>query len=161
MSDPQDTLPILSSSIQDTANWLWVKGVPDKGSLLTRLSACWFEFLKSEIPTLQTHFIARSLPPPLKESLPEELVLQLQNRTMQVRRLKVFPIEAIVRGYVSGSAWKEYAAKGTIHGMMVSGPGGSKLQESEKLESPIYTPCELLTSGLEQDGRSTEIANPD
>jgi phosphoribosylaminoimidazole-succinocarboxamide synthase len=62
---------------------------------------------------------------------------------MQVRRLKVFPIEAIVRGYISGSAWKEYSEKGTVHGMEVSGSGGGRLQESEKLERPIYTPCEL------------------
>ena len=62
---------------------------------------------------------------------------------MQVRRLKVFPIEAIVRGYITGSAWREYVEEGTIHGIVVSGPGGKRLQESEKLENPIYTPCKL------------------
>ncbi len=67
---------------------------------------------------------------------------------MQVRHRKVFPIEAIVRGYVSGSARKEYAEKGTIHGMMVSGPGGRKLLESEKLENPVYTPCKLRADQL-------------
>lgn len=76
-------------------------------------------------------------------------MLQLEERTMQVRRLKVFPIEAIVRGYISGSAWKEYSVKGTIHGMRVSGRGGGKLQESEKLENPIYTPCKPRLGGLQ------------
>jgi phosphoribosylaminoimidazole-succinocarboxamide synthase len=78
---------------------------------------------------------------------------------MQVRRLKVFPIEAIVRGYISGSAWKEYTENGTIHGMMVSGPGERKLRESEKLENPIYTPCRLRADRLEQHERWAKIAN--
>ncbi len=73
---------------------------------------------------------------------------QLKDRCMQVRRLKVFPIEAIIRGYVSGSAWKEYSEKGTIHGMTVSGPGGRKLEESEKLDNPIYTPCKFGWDGM-------------
>ena len=55
--------------------------------------------------------------------------------------MRVFPIEAIVRGYITGSAWKEYSQKGTVHGMPVSGPNGRKLQESEEFEKPIYTPC--------------------
>ncbi len=63
---------------------------------------------------------------------------------MQVRRLKVFPIEAIVRGYITGSAWKEYSEKGTVHGMQVSGADGRRLQESEAFERPLFTPCTLL-----------------
>jgi phosphoribosylaminoimidazole-succinocarboxamide synthase len=115
-------------------------GIPQKGSLLTLLSAQWFELLQSKIPTLRTHFISLSLPLTLQQTLPPQLSSQLQNRSMQVRRLKVFPIEAIVRGYISGSAWKEYTEKGLVHGMSISGPNGRKLQESEKLETPIYTP---------------------
>ncbi|KAI9737252.1 MAG: Bifunctional purine biosynthetic protein ade1 [Claussenomyces sp. TS43310] len=115
-------------------------GVPHKGALLTLLSARWFDFLQSAIPTLRTHLVALSIPEALKQRLPAELATQLQDRTMQVRRLKVFPIEAIVRGYISGSAWKEYCEKGTIHGMEISGPGGKRLQESEKLDVPIFTP---------------------
>ncbi|ERF69438.1 Phosphoribosylaminoimidazole-succinocarboxamide synthase [Endocarpon pusillum Z07020] len=131
-------------------------GVPQKGSLLTKLSARWFEFLKSEIPALHTHFIELSIPDTLKQSVPERLVHQLQDRTMQVRRLKVFPIEAIVRGYVTGSAWKEYTEEGTIHGITVSGPGGRRLQESEKLEKPIYTP-----STKAEPGSKDENIHPD
>lgn len=78
---------------------------------------------------------------------------------MQVRRLKVFPIEAIVRGYVTGSAWKEYTEKGTIHGITISGPGGRRLQESDKLVSPIYTPCKLGIDRLDYHEHQMKIAN--
>lgn len=144
---------------QELFDWLWVEGVPQKGSLLTKLSARWFEFLKSEIPTLHTHFIELSIPETLRQSVPERLAHQLQDRTMQVRRLKVFPIEAIVRGYVTGSAWKEYTEKGTIHGITISGPGGRRLQESDKLEKPIYTPCKLGIERLDYHEHQMKIAN--
>lgn len=62
---------------------------------------------------------------------------------MQVRRLHVFPIEAIVRGYITGSAWKEYQAKGTVHGIRVP-PG---MRESEAFETPLYTPSTKAERG--------------
>ncbi|RKF55190.1 Phosphoribosylaminoimidazole-succinocarboxamide synthase [Golovinomyces cichoracearum] len=110
-----------------------IQGIPAKGIILTLLSAHWFEILSKLIPGLQTHFLTLNLP----KSIPPSLQPSLQNRSMQVRRLKVFPIEAIVRGYITGSAWKEYKNSGTVHGMSVS-PG---LRESEAFpEGPIYTP---------------------
>lgn len=122
-------------------------GVPSKGSLLSLLSVHWFALLQSMIPTLHTHFISLSLPPTLQQSLPPHVVSQLQHRCMQVHRLKVFPIEAIVRGYITGSAWKEYTEKGTVHGMKLAGPNGRKLTESEKLEKPLYTPSTKAEAG--------------
>lgn len=62
---------------------------------------------------------------------------------MQVRKFQVFPIEAIVRGYITGSAWKEYKSKGTVHGIKV--PSGMK--ESEAFETPIYTPSTKAEMG--------------
>lgn len=109
--------------------------------MLTSLSAFWFSLLQSKIPTLRTHFVSLDLPATLQQSLPSEVLSQLKHRSMQVRRLKIFPVEAIVRGYITGSAWKEYQERGTVHGMQVSGPNGAKLQESEMLEKPLYTPC--------------------
>lgn len=50
-------------------------------------------------------------------------------------------VEAIVRGYITGSAWKEYTEKGTVHGIRVSGPNGTKLIEGQAFEEPLYTPC--------------------
>ncbi|TAQ86623.1 hypothetical protein B7494_g5054 [Chlorociboria aeruginascens] len=115
-------------------------GIPQKGALLTSLSAHWFSYLSTQIPTLRTHFLSISLPASLTSKIPDALKMQLEGRSMQVRRLKVFPIEAIVRGYITGSAWKEYCEKGTVHGMQIEEPEGGKFLESERLTAPIYTP---------------------
>ena len=115
-------------------------GIPNKGALLTTLSEFWFNLFKSWVPDLRTHYIQSTIPAAVIEKIPRELQSQIQGRSMEVRKLKVFPIEAIVRGYITGSAWKEYKEKGTVHGMQVSGPGGKPLQESEKFETPLFTP---------------------
>ncbi|KAL9082482.1 MAG: hypothetical protein Q9165_008885 [Trypethelium subeluteriae] len=122
-------------------------GIPSKGALLNLLSAHWFSLLPSLIPSLQTHFVTLDLPQSLLNKPQAEGVRQLQSRSMQVRRLKVLPIESIVRGYITGSAWSEYCKKGTIHGMPVSGEGGSKLKESEKLPRPLWTPSTKAPAG--------------
>ncbi|MCJ1349932.1 Bifunctional purine biosynthetic protein ade1, partial [Peltigera leucophlebia] len=126
-------------------------GIPLKGALLTSLSEFWFKLLQSLIPTLRTHFISLSLPPKLSETLPPPIISQLQQRCMQTRRLKVFPIEAIVRGYITGSAWKEYTEKGTVHGIRVSGPNGTKLVESQAFEEPLYTPSTKAEAGAKDE----------
>ena len=124
-------------------------GIPGKGALLTLLSAHWFEYLSSAIPGLRTHFISLDLPP----QVPQHLRAQLQNRSMQVRKLKIFPIEAIVRGYITGSSWKEYQSKGTVHGIPMK-PG---MQESEAFpQNAIYTP-----STKAEAGQNDENIHPD
>lgn len=101
--------------------------------MLTLCTKTWFQILTEAIPTLRTHFITLDLPP----QIPESLRPKLQNRSMQVRKLRILPIEAIVRGYITGSAWKEYQKSGTVHGIKV--PAG--LKESEAFpDGPIYTP---------------------
>jgi phosphoribosylaminoimidazole-succinocarboxamide synthase len=70
---------------------------------LTQLSVHWFQVLSEKVPGLKTHFLTTKVP----AGLPAAEAALVQNRSMQVRRLKVFPIEAIVRGYVTGSAWSE------------------------------------------------------
>ncbi|GAD92176.1 phosphoribosyl-aminoimidazole-succinocarboxamide synthase [Paecilomyces variotii No. 5] len=108
-------------------------GIPSKGVLLTLCTKTWFKILTDAIPSLRTHFITLDLPP----QIPESLRPTLQNRSMQVRKLKIFPIEAIVRGYITGSAWKEYQKSGTVHGIKVA----AGLQESQEFpDGPIYTP---------------------
>ncbi|KAJ1335714.1 phosphoribosylaminoimidazole-succinocarboxamide synthase [Microdochium nivale] len=115
-------------------------GIPDKGPLLTFLSVHWFRVLSDKIPGLKTHFISTGLPPSSSSSSPSisaEDAATIRGRSMHVRKLKVFPVEAIVRGYVTGSAWKEYKAKGTVHGIKL--PAG--LRECEAIPGgPIYTP---------------------
>ncbi|KAI9701703.1 MAG: Bifunctional purine biosynthetic protein ade1 [Bogoriella megaspora] len=83
----------------------------------------------------------------MKKTSPSEIAEQLRHRSMQVRRLKIFPIESIVRGYITGSAWKEYSEKGTVHGIDVQSQDGQKLKESEKFERPLWTPSTKAEQG--------------
>lgn len=116
--------------------WYNSQGIPQKGDLLTRLSKFWFLFLNRQIPSLRTHYISTGVPSSLSSSLPSPLVAQLENRTLCVKRLKIFPLESIVRGYISGSAWASYKKDGTMNSVKL--PIG--LKESEKLPKPVWTP---------------------
>jgi phosphoribosylaminoimidazole-succinocarboxamide synthase len=132
-------------------------GVPSKGTLLTLLSAHWFKLLPTLVPDLRTHFLSLSLP----STIPESQRSFLQSRSMQVRRLKVFPLEAIVRGYITGSAWKEYQRSGTVHTIPIP-PG---LKECEAFpQGPIYTPSTKAEAGQNDQniskGEAAEIVGP-
>jgi phosphoribosylaminoimidazole-succinocarboxamide synthase len=133
------------------------QGIPSKGPLLTLLSAHWFSLLPTLIPSLRTHFLTLSLPP----SIPAPEAAIFQNRSMQVRRLKVFPIEAIVRGYITGSAWKEYQRSGTVHTIPIE----AGLQESQAFpQGAIYTPSTKAEAGQNDQNISpaeaAEIVGP-
>ncbi|KIW03305.1 phosphoribosylaminoimidazolesuccinocarboxamide synthase [Verruconis gallopava] len=126
-------------------------GIPDKGALLTKLSAHWFDVLTKAIPSLKTHFLTLELPPKLAGS---EFAKQYLGRSMQVRKLKVIPLESIVRGYITGSAWTEYKKHGTVHGIAM--PAG--LVESQKLMTPIWTPSTKAEQGEHDENISPEKA---
>ena len=144
-----DTLLFVASDRISAYDIIMKNGVPGKGALLTLMSTHWFHVLSAALPDLRTHMITLHLP----SQVPESLVSQLRNRSMQVRKLQVFPIEAIVRGYITGSAWKEYQTRGSVHGMSM--PTG--LQESEALPNgPIYTP-----STKAEAGQNDENIHPD
>ena len=124
-------------------------GIPEKGALLTQLSAFWFNYLSKAVTGLKTHFITLDLRP----SIPQDILDQLQRRSMQVRKVQVFPIEAIVRGYITGGAWKEYQKQGTVHGIKVA----EGLKESEAFPGgAIYTP-----STKAEAGQNDENIHPD
>ncbi|KAJ5937397.1 Phosphoribosylaminoimidazolesuccinocarboxamide synthase, partial [Penicillium verhagenii] len=124
-------------------------GIPNKGVLLTLCTKTWFKILSDTVPGLRTHFLTLDLP----SQIPASLRPVLQNRAMQVRKLRILPIEAIVRGYITGSAWKEYQKSGTVHGIPV--PAG--LKESEAFPNgPIYTP-----STKAEQGEHDENIHPD
>ena len=130
---------------------IMANGIPGKGELLTRLTAFWFKILSSAIPNLRTHFLTMDLP----DSVPQELQPQLQNRSMQVRKLKVFQLEAIVRGYITGSAWSEYIKSETVHGI----PQPKGLRESEAFPEPIYTPSTKAPAGEKDENiHPSEVA---
>jgi phosphoribosylaminoimidazole-succinocarboxamide synthase len=96
--------------------------IPDKGRVLTQMSIFWFETTGEIVPN---HF--------LDEHVPAEVA----GRGMRVKRLEMYPVECVVRGYITGSGWKEYQADQTVCGIEL--PDG--LQESEKLPEPIFTPA--------------------
>jgi phosphoribosylaminoimidazole-succinocarboxamide synthase len=127
----------------NSSNWHptdHIQGIPSKGKLLTLLSEFWFSLLPTLVPSLRTHFLTLTLP----SSIPSSQQSLLRHRSMQVRRLKIFPIEAIVRGYITGSAWKEYQVSQTVHGMAM--PAG--LQNGSLFPGgAIYTPSTKAEAG--------------
>lgn len=118
------------------------------GALLTLMSVHWFNVLSKLIPHLKTHFLSLDLPPQITQS--PEMTAMLQRRSMQVQKLNVLPIESIVRGYITGSAWSEYQKSGTVHGLQM--PVG--LQESQKLEQPLWTPSTKAEQGAHDENIS-------
>ena len=117
-------------------------GIPDKGRVLTQISLFWFEKLRA---IAKNHLITadvRTYPPALRPYAD-----QLEGRSMLVRRVKIQPIECIVRGYLSGSGWKEYQQSGSVCGIKL--PAG--LRESDKLPAPIFTPSTKAESGHDQN----------
>ena len=110
--------------------------IPDKGRILTAMSNFWFARTAALVPN---HLTTR----PLEEVLTGEEVAQVRDRAIIVRRLTPLPVEAIVRGYMSGSAWAEYQRQGTVCGIQL--PAG--LRESERLPEPIFTPSTKAPEG--------------
>jgi len=113
-------------------------GIPDKGKILTQLSLFWFDFLKSTVPNHLITADATQFPRELQPFLS-----QLDGRSMLVRRAKMFPVECVVRGYLSGSGWKDYKQTGAICGIKL--PSG--LRESDPLPEPIFTPAAKINTG--------------
>ncbi|KAL8938561.1 MAG: hypothetical protein Q9211_003150 [Gyalolechia sp. 1 TL-2023] len=126
-------------------------GIPNKGSLLCLMTAHWFTVLSEAIPGLQTHFITLDLP----SQIPTDAREQYRNRCMQARKLEIFKIEAIVRGYIAGSAWSSYKTDGTVCGINIQ-PG---LRESEAFpEGPLYTPSTKAEQGAHDENIHPDIA---
>ena len=114
--------------------------IPDKGKVLTQLSLFWFDLLQKVIPN---HILSATDFPAPFDAYHE----QLAGRTMLVRKTQPLPIECVVRGYLSGSGWKEYRATGKVCGIAL--PSG--LRESDKLPEPIFTPATKATSGHDEN----------
>jgi len=133
---PDDrTLLFVTSDRISAYDVILENGISSKGLILTLLSAKWFEVLSSRVPGLKHHFLSLT-PPPAPDIVTPDERRMLLGRSMTVRHLKIFPIEAIVRGYVTGSAWSEYEKSQTIHGL----PQPTGLSRCQRLSQPIYTP---------------------
>ncbi|GIZ38071.1 hypothetical protein CKM354_000149700 [Cercospora kikuchii] len=146
----EQTLLFVATDRISAYDVILTNGVPNKGALLTQLSAHWFSLTSKHFPELKTHLKSTSLP----TSVPSNLAPQLEKRSMQVRRVPVIPLESIVRGYITGSAWSEYKKSGTVHGM----PAPAGLQESQKLEKPLWTPSTKAEQGEHDENISKQKA---
>ncbi len=122
--------------------------VPDKGRILTQISAYWFNLTSSVIPNHVVSTNVADLP-----AVTEKERTSLEGRSMLVRKTKALPVECIVRGYLSGSGWKEYQLDGSICGIVL--PQG--LRESDRLPEPIFTPSTKAESGHDQNIRFEDV----
>jgi phosphoribosylaminoimidazole-succinocarboxamide synthase len=131
--DLGDRLLLVASDRISTYDVVHPNGIPDKGNVLTGISAFWFNKTGHIIPN---HYISAT------EGVPAEV----RGRAMAVQKLKMLPVECVVRGYITGSGWKDYQATGKVSGIELP-PG---LRESQKLPTPIFTPSTKATEGHDE-----------
>ena len=142
-----DTLVIVASDRLSAFDVVMDEPVPDKGRLLTAISAFWFEHLNDLAPN---HLISTDLadfPSGAQDPF-------LAGRSMYVRKAEMLPVECIVRGYITGSAWKEYEESGTMHGTEM--PSG--MLKSQQLPEPVFTPSTKAEDGLHDENITYEHA---
>lgn len=136
--ETNDSLLLIVTDRISAFDFVLHEPIPNKGICLTQISKFWFDFFKDAVPS---HLISTEI-----TNFPEELKEHeetLTGRSMLVKKAKVFPVECIVRGYISGSAWKSYQKDGTVCGIKL--PEG--LKESDKFDEPLFTPSTKAESG--------------
>jgi phosphoribosylaminoimidazole-succinocarboxamide synthase len=144
-----DYLLLVSTDRISAFDVIMNQGIPFKGMVLTKISEFWFNFTKDIIPN---HFITTDVNQYPSEC--KEYKEVLRNRSMLIKKAKVVPIECIVRGYITGSGWKDYNRTGEISGIEL--PQG--LQESEKFPEPLFTPSTKAEIGEHDENISAEQA---
>jgi phosphoribosylaminoimidazole-succinocarboxamide synthase len=143
MYDLGDRILMVASDRISTYDVVHPTPIPDKGSVLTGLSAFWFGRTGHIV---RNHFVSAT------EEVPESV----RGRAMAVRKLRMLPVECVVRGYITGSGWKDYQATGSVSGIELP-PG---LRESERLPTPIFTPSTKADEGHDEAidfERATEL----
>ncbi len=123
-------------------DYVLATGIPNKGRVLAQISLFWFDFLKDIVPN---HLVTADVGRYPAEV--QQYAGQLRGRSMLVQRAEMFPVECVVRGYLSGSGWKEYKATGKVCGIKL--PTG--LRESDELPEPIFTPATKATTGHDEN----------
>ncbi len=137
-----DRLLFVATDRLSAFDYVLATGIPRKGQVLTQISLFWFDFLKD---ITANHVVTADV-----NQYPAELqkyAEHLRGRSMIVQRAHMFPVECVVRGYLSGSAWKEYRASSAICGIRL--PAG--LKESDKLPEPLFTPATKAASGHDEN----------
>jgi phosphoribosylaminoimidazole-succinocarboxamide synthase len=133
-----DSLLLIVTDRISAFDYVLHEPIPKKGICLTQISKFWFDYFKDAVPS---HLISAEV-----DKFPDALKNHentLNGRSMLVKRANVLPIECIVRGYISGSAWKSYQKDGTVCGIKL--PEG--LKESDKFDEPLFTPSTKADSG--------------
>ena len=137
-----DRLLFVATDRISAFDYILATGIPYKGKVLTQISLFWFDFLKDVVPN---HLITADV-----NQYPAEIRKyddQLRGRSMVVMSAEMVPVECVVRGYISGSAWKEYKASGKVCGIEL--PKG--LKESDQLPESIFTPATKATTGHDEN----------
>jgi phosphoribosylaminoimidazole-succinocarboxamide synthase len=136
-----DHLLMVASDRISAFDVVFEQPIPDKGAVLTGMTAFWSEAFA---PFAKTHLVSVD---PIDFPEGADAIGDLVGRTMLVRRAEMLAIECIVRGYISGSAWKEYRASGTMHGERLP----TDLRESDRLPEPVFTPSTKATEGHDEN----------
>jgi phosphoribosylaminoimidazole-succinocarboxamide synthase len=136
-----DSILMVASDRISTYDVVHPTPIPDKGRVLTGLSVAWFELTQQIVAN---HMLAAAVPVPAA----------LRGRALVVRRLEMLPVECVVRGYLTGSGWKDYQATGAVCGIELP-PG---LVESQRLPKPIFTPASKAELGDHDENISFESA---
>jgi phosphoribosylaminoimidazole-succinocarboxamide synthase len=136
--DAGDSLLMVATDRISAFDYVLGSGIPDKGKVLTQLSAFWFEYTRKIVANHVIETDVARFPADLRRHADI-----LAGRSMLVRKTSPVPIECVARGYLSGSGWKDYVATGAVCGVQL--PAG--LRESDRLPQPIFTPATKATSG--------------
>ena len=139
--DLGDRLLLVATDRISAYDWVLPTGIPDKGRVLTALSAFWFARLKCDHHLISTDIDDTGL------DLPSETRAALDGRVMVGKKCEVIPFECVVRGYLSGSGWREYRRSGTVCGT----PLPPSLVESDRLPIPIFTPATKAEAGHDEN----------
>jgi phosphoribosylaminoimidazole-succinocarboxamide synthase len=146
--DLGETLLLVSTDRISAFDWILPTGIPDKGAILTQLSAWWFARSGEQHHLLSTAVADFPLPANVQRE-------QLTGRASWVKKTQVVPIECVVRGYLVGSGWKEYRTSGTVCGIAL--PSG--LREGDQLPTPIFTPATKAESGHDENISFDQMVN--
>jgi len=147
--DLDDSLLMVATDRISAFDYVLGSGIPDKGRVLTQLSAFWFEKTTGIVPNHLLTTDVGGYPTDLRQ-----FADILAGRSMLVRKTNPVPIECVARGYLSGSGWKEYQASGSVCGVAL--PAG--LRESDRLPAPIFTPATKATTGHDVNVSEAEAA---
>ena len=137
-----DQLLFVATDRISAFDYILATGIPQKGRVLTQISLFWFDYLADLVPN---HLVTADVD--RYPSAIRKYADQLRGRSMLVHRAEMFPVECVVRGYISGSAWKEYKSTGKVCGIEL--PAG--LKESDAFPEPIFTPATKATTGHDEN----------